>query len=87
MSDRPKYIIVDSGGCECAIVFNPILSHKQVAGYTPNSNRVLFVWNIVTYPKKYVLILVGGLTNRICRIDPPATILTGNTPPAKPEGK
>jgi hypothetical protein len=32
-TDYPKYLIVISErGCECAIVFNHILDHKQVAG-------------------------------------------------------
>ena len=32
-TDYPKYLIVLSEqGCECAIVFNHILDHKQVAG-------------------------------------------------------
>ena len=30
--DRPKYIIVLSHDVECAVVFNPILSHAEVAG-------------------------------------------------------
>ena len=30
--DNPKYIIVKSNTCECAIVFNSILLHNQVAG-------------------------------------------------------
>lgn len=32
MSDSAKYIVVSDGGCECAIVFNRILSHRNVAG-------------------------------------------------------
>ena len=32
MVDHVKYIIVEDGGTELPIMFNPILSHKQVAG-------------------------------------------------------
>lgn len=32
MNDHPKYIIVQDEGHDQAVVFSPIMSHKQMAG-------------------------------------------------------